>query len=100
MKEKSFKVNIIDSRVSKPKSSNKQAIRHGADVVSMARAMEINQGRNQLEMRRENNIGETSTDPSNPPPIIMRHRLKSRLLHIRHMYASTRTPIIMLPVLI
>ena len=79
MKEKSFKVNIIDSRVSKPKSSNKQAIRHGADVVSMARAMEINQGRNQLEMRRENNIGETSTDPSNPPPIIMRHRLKSRL---------------------
>ena len=59
MKEKSFKVNIIDSRVSKPKPSNKQAIIHGADVVSMARAMEINQGRNQLEMRRENNIVET-----------------------------------------
>ena len=79
MKEKSFKVNIIGSRVAKPKHKphSNQTVRYGADVVSIAQAMEINQGKNQLEMRRENNIGENNLPP--PPPIIMRHRLKSRL---------------------
>lgn len=88
MKDNLFKVNIID-KVSKSKQSKNNTTQYHGDVVSMAQAMEINQGRTQLEMRRENNRGEPKPHPIPPPTIIMRHRLKLCILFWASFVRST-----------
>jgi len=72
-KNDKIQVKIVDSRVTKPKSS-----RISLGLHSMAQAMEIKEGRNQIDMRRLTDQGESSTPP------IMKHRLRHK-----HSYWAT-----------